>query len=194
MDALIQCSEYARFIEPFMYNRDNQDSPGSSIMMLTTCGVGKLMELSIKFTEVIFKNHEWGDFDLPGKTHFSCAFDKFAQRSNVALYANLENHHVAFLENTTDSITRSWCLLLWRDCSFNREGLLNKLHDYRDCPYKQAEGVAAPRLMYVRISAFNAHHGQLRCTYHRCKLLWWIIRSGDIIKKKYFRNNKYNRH
>lgn len=25
LDALIQCSEYARFIEPFTYNRDNQD-------------------------------------------------------------------------------------------------------------------------------------------------------------------------
>ena len=63
------------------------NSRSSSIMMLTSCGAGRLMERNMKFTDIIFMKHE-EDFQSSGIV-FSCAFDKFAQRGqNAALHVN----------------------------------------------------------------------------------------------------------
>lgn len=180
MDVLIQCSKYMRFIEPFIIEIIKINSRCSSIIALTACGVGRLMECRMKFIDVIFMKHRV-NLDPSGKVAVFRARSTNSRQRNkaAALYVNLGARSYRIFGKYNGHAILVFATLM--RLLVNREGLLNKLHDYRDCQHERIGRRSLPfqgwctraywplmRTVNARIKAGTNCHDEL---------------SGDIVEK-----------
>jgi len=137
------------------------NSRSSSIMMLTSCGAGRLMERSMKFTDIIFMKHE-EDLSLP-VSFFMHVRQICAKKTKRGASCKFGSTIVSrFRKIQQPRSTQAWCLPLWCDCSVNQIGFLNKLRDYRDYRYERAgwTAIAHPK---ANVCTLMRTCGKLQC-------------------------------